>query len=198
VSGTAISTTNPALDAASAMVERSNGMWLYPWNVSGSGVQAAASARFTRFRANRPLTIKTVAFVITGASTNAETIQVGLYSSSGTQLVSSGNATLYTTAGGSTTTTTTSTGVKYAVLNGSTGYTLTAGTDYYVAFSYTFTSGTGITFGQSSSASALMYQVFGATVGTIDAAVQSTSTLPSTMASVGGTAIQPTFGLLTV
>jgi len=199
VSGTSISTTNPALDAASAMIERSNGMWLYPWNLGNSGAATSAQTRFTRFRANRPLTIKSMAVIIAGASTNAETLQFGLYDSAGNRLVSSGNATLYTTAGGSTTTTTTSTGVKYAVLNGSTGYTLTAGSEYYAAFSYTYTSGTGITFTQAASVStANVFQLFGTTVGLYDAAAVAVSTLPSTMGSATASTIQPTFALLTV
>ncbi|NBW22196.1 MAG: hypothetical protein EBR82_81020, partial [Caulobacteraceae bacterium] len=197
-SGTAISTTNPALDAASAIIERSNGMWLYPWNLGTSGAATSAQARFTRFRANRPLTIKSMAIVIAVASTNAETLQFGLYDSAGNRLVSTGNATLYTTAGGSTTTNTTTAGVKYAVLNGSTGYTLTAGSEYYAAFSYTYTSGTGIAFTQAASVgNPNVFQLFGTTVGTFDAAVQLTSTLPSTMASATVSTIQPTFALLT-
>jgi len=199
VSGTSISTTNPVLDAASAMIERSNGMWLYPWSIGGSGAATSGNTRFTRFRANRPLTIKSMAVIISGASTNAETLQFGLYDSAGNRLVSSGNATLYTTAGGSTTTTTTSTGVKYAVLNGSTGYTLSAGSEYYAAFAYTYTSGTGIAFAQGAGpVSANVFQLFGTTVGLYDAAVASVSTLPSTMGSAGASAIQPTFALLTV
>ncbi|NBV78080.1 hypothetical protein EBR66_08010 [bacterium] len=138
-----------------------------------------------------------MAVVITANSTNAETLQFGLYDSAGNRLVSTGNATLYTTAGGSTTTNTTTAGVKYAALPGS-GYQLVAGYEYYAAFSYTYTSGTGITFTQAANVgNANAFQLFGTTVGTFDAAAQATSTLPSTMASATVSTIQPTFALLT-
>jgi hypothetical protein len=200
VSGTSISTTNPVVDATSAMVEKANGSWLYPWHTSTTTF-STATARATRFVALRPLVIKSIAVNVLTASTNSETLQVGIFhGSNGNLLQGSGNATLYTTPGGSTTTTTTSTGIKYIVLNGSTGYTLVPGTVYYIAVAVTFTSGTGVTLacGQTNSNG---NQLFGATYGNTEAMNTGSATLANGTFSTSisyTTGVQPTFGLLSV
>ena len=195
VSGTAISSTNKVVDAAAALTERSNGMFLYPWS---NGIQLFGSntCRWVRFVPTRNLTVLRFGFEVRTASTNAESVDIGLYDASGNRLVSSGaTTTIYTTTTGTTTTTTTAAGYKYIVLNGATGYTLTAGTAYYAGIGITFTSGTGVTI-----AVGAMYgaSIFGY-LGTADTASQAgASTLPATMASasVGGT-VAPMIALIT-
>ena len=197
VSGTAISSTNKVADATSLMIERSNGMFLYPWTATGTQQFTAATCRWVRFVPARNLTILRFGFEVRTASTNAESVDIGIYDATGTRLVSSGaTTTYYTTTTGTTTTTTTAAGYKYVVLNSTTGYTLTAGTTYYAGIGFTFTSGTGVTI-----ATIPMYgaTLMGTTVGVVDAANQTAvSTLPATMASatVGGT-VAPMLGLIT-
>lgn len=200
VSGTAISASNPMVDATSALIEKATGIWLYPWHGSSTTI-STNTARATRFVATRPLVIKSIAFNVVTASTNAETMQVGIYhGTSGALLQGSGNATLYTTAGGSTTTTTTTTGIKYVTLNGATGYTLVPGTVYYIAIAGTFTSGTGVTI-SSNSASSNSYSIFGATYGNAESMNAGSATLATNTFSTSSnytTGTQPTFGLLTI
>ena len=198
VSGTAISSTNKVVDAAAALTERSNGMFLYPW---ANGTQAFSSntCRWVRFVPARPLTILRFGFEVRTASTNAESVDIGLYDSSGNRLVSSGlTTTMYSFPTTTTATATTSAGYKYIVLNGATGYTLTAGTTYYAGIGITFTSGTGVTIAVNA-----IYgtTIFGGSVGGgADSASQvlSPPTLPSTMASAatGSTAV-PMIALIT-
>lgn len=196
VSGTAISGSNKVLDAAAALTERSNGMLLYPW---GNGVTAfsAATCRWQRFVPTRDLVVKRFGFEIRTASTNAESVDVGIYDASGNRLISTGpTTTIYTGPTNTGATSTTSAGYKYIVLNGATGYTLTAGSTYYAAIGITYTSGTAVTITVNS---LYMAGIFGSSAGTADNASQSSlSTLPATMASVAyaGT-VGPMIALIT-
>jgi len=196
VSGTAISSTNKVVDAAAALTERSNGMLLYPW---GNGVAAFTSpfCRWQRFVPTRNLTVLRFGFEIRTASTNAESVDIGLYDSGGNRLISSGaTTTIYSGPTNTSATATTSAGYKYIVLNGATGYTLTAGSTYYAGIGITYTSGTSVTIAVNSY---YMAGIFGSTAGVGENASQSaTSTLPATMASVtySGT-VGPMIALIT-
>lgn len=212
VTGTAISTSNRIVDAAAALIERPTGMVLYPWAGGAANALAfsASITRFSRFRASRALVIKRIGFRVTqaaagGTNSGADTIQLGLYTSTNqssttgsdwTRVATTGNATLYTTATGTTSTTVASTGAKWAAL--SADYTLVPGQVYYVAISYTYPASANSTNCGISSSLHQLYDLFGANAGNAELASQAVATLPTDMSSATFTTnSQPMFVLST-
>ena len=192
VSGTAISSTNKIVDAASlnGAIDRPNAMILYPWffwnsNNQFSFIPTADIARATRFTATRDFTVTKIAFFVLSAATNNDSVQVAILNSAGTTVHAS------STAG---TVGVNSTGLKTATLSSS--YKLTRGTTYYVALAYDYTSGTGasIASGNAGTGSA---QLFGNTIGTSDALLASgaSSITGSTFSGTQSTPTIPFFVL---
>jgi hypothetical protein len=194
VSGTAISTTNPILDAnAGGVSDRQQGMIIHPWTAN-TRTLSASETTWVRFTAVRPITIKRMGFRVSTAATNADVVQMGLYGATlanqssttktnWTRLITTGNATLYTSPTNTTATDVTSTGMKYAPFASAATYTLVPGLVYYAAFSYTYASGTGV------SVAALSGQMAGAfnTTGGLDEVMNLTgasgATNPADMSS---------------
>jgi hypothetical protein len=209
VSGTAISSTNEIVDAAAALIERPNGMVLYPWASATNGFTASIT-RFIRFRANRPLVVKRIGFNATtaaagGTNSGADTVQLGIYTATNqssttgsdwTRVATTGNATLYTTLTGTTTTTLAATGNKYAALTAN--YTLTPGQVYYAAIAYSYPASANTTNCSIAALTFNLVTAFGNTVSNAETCSQAVATLPTNMASVTfTTSVAPAFILST-
>ncbi len=150
-----------------------NGMWCVPnlgWSVS-TNQPTAQLYRCVRFIPRRDMTIVKLGFVTTIAATNNDTVDVGLFDSTGAKIVTSGatSGKANATAGAQT------------VSISSTQ--LTAGTVYYAALQYGAVGGTAATFQTISGGAAGTPQMFGVTAGVLEAAVGTGSggTLPTSL-----------------
>ena len=200
VSGTAVSSTNPIVDAAAALTERPTGMLLYPW-ATGAITFSSSQARGVRFVAVRPLVVTGIAFNVTTASTNAENVEIAIISTvnSGYTIHRTSANTAWTSTLTSGTNTTT-TGIK--VLNLSSSFLLVPGTAYYAVVNISFTSGTGVSIAAQNAGASNGHSLFGATFGTVEAINASTSAAITTStfgtgASTYNSALQPQLALRT-
>jgi len=129
-SGTALSSTNKLVDSKTL----NYGLNGYPapnGALTSFGVRSATanSIWWTRFYCPSSITATKLAFqVTTGAASSSDWIDLGIFSSSGTLLASTGQFTGVNTAGSYAATLGSGTGAK----SGSANYALTAGTTYYL------------------------------------------------------------------
>lgn len=215
VSGTAISSSNPIVDATASLVDRPTGMVIYPWS-NNQRQYTASVVRFVRFMATRPLVIKRMGFRVTnagsgGSNSGADTVDLGIYydvnqsstasnwtlaASSGPVNGSSSGSPIYNSPTSTTLTTLASATNKYVAL--SSPYTLVPGKVYYAAFSYTVPTPTAnITHPQIAELSVPAGDLLSSTVPGLEAASQVVAGLPSTMGSAGIAAAMPLIVLST-
>ena len=99
---------------------------------------------------------------------------------------------------GATTPGTNTTGEKSVTLNGSTGYTLSAGSSYYVVLGYTYSSGTGVAIAAGVSGQGANWSLFGTGVGSYESYSNSTTGIPPASITTSATVnLQVMFALLT-
>jgi len=140
VSGTSISTTNPAMDAQ-ALRNGLNG-WSVPNGQplpNASRSAASNSVYLTRFYAPTAITANKISvYVTTASATSTDWFDIGIFSTAGTLLASTGQTTGINATGTIIATLGAGTGAK----TGSANYALTAGTTYYIGIMSSLASGT--------------------------------------------------------
>ena len=150
VSGTSISTTNTAVDAQ-ALRNGLNG-WSVPNGQplpNSSRSAASNSVYLTRFYAPTAITANKISvYVTTASATSTDWFDIGIFSTAGTLLASTGQTTGINATGTIIATLGAGTGAK----TGSANYALTAGTTYYIGIMTSLTSGT-VTYSASSGVS---------------------------------------------
>ena len=188
VSGTAVGSTNKIKDATAlgSSLDRPNGIMLFPWFATTSTTPTADSTRGIRFVAPRTMTVTKIGLVITGNATNADAIQVGLFTTDQTLVASSTSASRTVNTG---------TTPRVLSISLSSSYTITAGTTYVVAYAYDYVSGTGASILSGSNSN--IVNVFGNTFGVAEAVNFTSATLSSNMwgANTFSTGIIPFFVL---
>jgi hypothetical protein len=140
VSGTSISTTNAAVDAQ-ALRNGLNG-WSVPNGQplpNANRSAASNSVYLTRFYAPTAITANKISVYVNSASaTSTDWFDIGIFSTAGTLLASTGQTTGINVTGTIIATLGAGTGAK----TGSANYALTAGTTYYIGIMTSLTSGT--------------------------------------------------------